>query len=443
VIHGRDSEAQKAVFSFLRDLDLHPLEWEELVSRTEQGTPYTGEVVSQAFSEAQAVVALLTPDDQTRLHPNLWRDDEPLYETDFQGQPRPNVFFEAGQAFHAQPDRTILIEIGRMRTASDLLGRNVIRFADPAKAILALYQRLETAGCAVSNTNPAWMDTKRFESLTARTRHKDMQRTGRPSTTSPTAEQRQLRAACQVLRSELVSVQSRLSTLRQSPFLVDPFELPSSEWITNRALVAGEPNLYTKIEAAYSEVDRINYLWRWRRQQATGGIAVNEADDLDAVANAAREAVAAIEGVLGVVPSAQHLEVKPNSLSRSGWGYGRAIDGRLAAAFISVSVVVKELATDDGLLELKCELYRTGEGSAPIASLPLRDPGWLLQAQGPRIERNVMFDLTFPPGYESAPRAAPGDELIPIVAARFRVDRHVESVVLPLILIRGPYQVGS
>ena len=174
VIHGRDTEAQNALFSFLRDLDLHPLEWEELVSRTKQGSPYTGDVISRAFDEAQAVVALLTPDDEVRLHPSLWRDDEPTEEREFRGQPRPNVYFEAGQAFHAQPDRTILIEIGRIRLASDLHGRNVIRFSDPAKAILALYQRLETAGCAVSNSNPAWMDTKRFELLAANSRHKQI-----------------------------------------------------------------------------------------------------------------------------------------------------------------------------------------------------------------------------------------------------------------------------
>jgi predicted nucleotide-binding protein len=174
VIHGRDSEARAAVFGFLRALDLHPLEWEELVASTGQATPYTGEVVAKAFAEAQAVIALLTPDDEVRLHQSLWGDEEEESEKEFQGQPRPNVYFEAGMAFNAQPDRTLIVEIGRIKTASDLHGRNVVRFHAAAidKSILALYQRLEHAGCAVNQSNASWMDTSRFANLAAHTRHK-------------------------------------------------------------------------------------------------------------------------------------------------------------------------------------------------------------------------------------------------------------------------------
>jgi predicted nucleotide-binding protein len=170
VISGRDSEATQAVCDFLRDLDLHPLLWEELVAATGSGSPYTGEVVTRAFNEGRAVVAILTPDDEARLHPTLHSEHEEDYEREYTGQPRPNVLFEAGMALIAQPDRTILVEIGRLRPVSDLTGRNTVRLGASAAPLLALKQRLSSAGCAVQDSNPAWMNTDRFARLSARTR---------------------------------------------------------------------------------------------------------------------------------------------------------------------------------------------------------------------------------------------------------------------------------
>jgi predicted nucleotide-binding protein len=170
VISGRDEEATKAVCDFLRDLDLHPLLWEELVAATGSASPYTGDVVARAFNEGRAVVAILTPDDEARLHPTLHGEHEEDYEREFTGQPRPNVLFEAGMALIAQPDRTVLIEIGRLRPVSDLTGRNTVRLGASPAPLLAFKQRLSAAGCAVRDTNPSWMDTNRFAKLAARTR---------------------------------------------------------------------------------------------------------------------------------------------------------------------------------------------------------------------------------------------------------------------------------
>jgi hypothetical protein len=170
VISGRDAEATQAVCDFLRDLDLHPLLWEELVAATGSASPYTGEVVARAFNEGRAVVAIMTPDDEARLHPTLHGEHEEDYEREYTGQPRPNVLFEAGMALIAQPERTIIVEIGRLRPVSDLTGRNTVRLGASAAPLLALKQRLSSAGCAVHDSNPAWMNTARFAGLTARTR---------------------------------------------------------------------------------------------------------------------------------------------------------------------------------------------------------------------------------------------------------------------------------
>lgn len=170
VIHGRDDQARKAVFGFLRDLDLWPLPWEELVASTECATPYTGEVVKKAFDEALAVVAIFTPDDEVRLHPDLVGDRESGEEAQYMGQARPNVLLEAGMALQANPDRTILVEIGKLRAVSDLAGRNVVRLGPGGQNLHAFKQRLVMAGCAVNDSSDAWLDRSRFAELAAHDR---------------------------------------------------------------------------------------------------------------------------------------------------------------------------------------------------------------------------------------------------------------------------------
>ena len=64
VIHGHDSEAARAMFDWLRAVDLQPLEWAQLVQYTDDASPCIGQVLDAAFARAQAVVALLTPDER-------------------------------------------------------------------------------------------------------------------------------------------------------------------------------------------------------------------------------------------------------------------------------------------------------------------------------------------------------------------------------------------
>jgi hypothetical protein len=170
VVYGRDKEATQAVWTFLQALGLHPLSWDELVRSTGTATPYTGAVVAKAFDQVRAVVVLLTPDDEARLHGTLQEENDGAHERDLTGQPRPNVFFEAGMAFGRHPDRTIVVEVGTLRPASDLSGLNVVRLTGTEGPLNALADRLEGAGCPVNRGHPAWLDTERFSQLTALTR---------------------------------------------------------------------------------------------------------------------------------------------------------------------------------------------------------------------------------------------------------------------------------
>lgn len=71
VIHGRNERIRQSMFSFLRALELHPLEWSSLVAATGSGSPPNLEVVLKAFEVAQAIVALHTPDDIAYLRAEL------------------------------------------------------------------------------------------------------------------------------------------------------------------------------------------------------------------------------------------------------------------------------------------------------------------------------------------------------------------------------------
>lgn len=155
VIHGRNEPARKGLFEFLRSIGLEPIEWQEALAMTGQGSPYIGDVLDAAFGAAKAVVVLQTPDDVAHLHESLAESaDDP--ECTPQMQPRPNVLFEAGMAMGRNPDRTIIVELGRIKTFSDIHGRHSVRLDNSTPKRQALATRLQTAGCEVKLTGIDW-----------------------------------------------------------------------------------------------------------------------------------------------------------------------------------------------------------------------------------------------------------------------------------------------
>ncbi|QDV56261.1 TIR domain-containing protein [Rosistilla oblonga] len=163
VVHGRNDAARKATFEFLRSINLHPLEWSEIVHETGKGSPFVGEVLDTAFSIVQAVVVLMTPDDEARLRDPFHGSSEPSHETDLTPQPRPNVLFEAGMALGLFPERTVIVELGTLRPVSDLFGRHVVRMNNSIGRRQDLAQRLETSGCSVSLAGRDWHSAGDFE----------------------------------------------------------------------------------------------------------------------------------------------------------------------------------------------------------------------------------------------------------------------------------------
>jgi predicted nucleotide-binding protein len=150
VVHGRNLRARDAMVTFLRALGLSPIEWNQAVSATGSATPHTFEVVRAAVRLAQAVVVILTTEDQAGLLPSLADPGDP--DVQLQGQPRQNVVIEAGLAFGVAPIRTILVQLGNIREASDFAGLNLVRLTNDAASRNALRSRLIDAGCAVDDT---------------------------------------------------------------------------------------------------------------------------------------------------------------------------------------------------------------------------------------------------------------------------------------------------
>jgi predicted nucleotide-binding protein len=170
VIHGRDGEVLERMLAFLRALGLEPQEWEVLVQSTGNPLPSLSDVVARGLAPgmAQAVVALLTPDDVVTLHAHLHDRDEHWFETQRQMQPRPNVLIELGTALATHREQTIVAAFGPpLRRISDLDGLDVIHFTGQQVevSITKLVQRLRLAGCAVDDRGTEWCKTGRFTGL--------------------------------------------------------------------------------------------------------------------------------------------------------------------------------------------------------------------------------------------------------------------------------------
>ncbi len=156
VVHGRNLDARNSLFRFLRSIGLRPLEWSQAIMETGKASPFVGEILDAAFTRAQAVVVLMTPDDVAQLQEQFRSPNDLPYESQLTGQARPNVLFEAGMAMGRNPDRTIIVELGIVRPFSDIAGRHTVRLSNDPAARQELAQRLGTAGCPVDLTGKDW-----------------------------------------------------------------------------------------------------------------------------------------------------------------------------------------------------------------------------------------------------------------------------------------------
>ena len=162
VVHGRDTRPKDAMFNFLLALRLNPIEWTQAIAATRKATPYNKEAVAELFKDTQAVVVLMTGDDDAQLREQFRRASDEAFESELTPQPRPNVLIELGMALGIMDERTIIVELGRVRPISDLLGLNFIRLSKDAAARKGLVERLKGAGCDLDDSGVDWLTAGDF-----------------------------------------------------------------------------------------------------------------------------------------------------------------------------------------------------------------------------------------------------------------------------------------
>lgn len=162
LVHGRNGPAREALESLLRAFDLKVISWRQACTWAGGGSPYTGDVVAAGMQRADAVVVLLTPDDEGRLRPEFRQDRDGPDERELNGQPRMNVVFEAGMAMALDRDRVVIVEVGAVRRMSDIDGVNVVRLDDSIERRRDLAARLQATGLDVDMDDESWRTAGTF-----------------------------------------------------------------------------------------------------------------------------------------------------------------------------------------------------------------------------------------------------------------------------------------
>jgi predicted nucleotide-binding protein len=163
VVIGRDEKLQSAFFEFLRAVGLRPIEWSQAVSLTKCPTPFIGDILERVFNKCQAVLVVFSGEDEARLKRDFLHSGDASFERKLTGQPRPNVIFEAGMAFGCNPNRTIVVEVGRIRPISDWAGRHFLRMDGSARSRKDLVERLKKANCLLGLSGSEWLTAGDFK----------------------------------------------------------------------------------------------------------------------------------------------------------------------------------------------------------------------------------------------------------------------------------------
>jgi predicted nucleotide-binding protein len=174
VVHGRDGALRQSMFDFLRALNLHPLEWDHAIDEAKQGNPYVGDVLDRVMEKAEAIVVLFTPDDLAQLKDQFVKSGERSTEGRQQGQARPNVLFEAGLALGAHPKKTVMVQVGKVKSFSDIGGRHMVRLTNDQASRNSFTNRLARICPAVNRIGNDWMHVGKFEPTEAKPTKKTM-----------------------------------------------------------------------------------------------------------------------------------------------------------------------------------------------------------------------------------------------------------------------------
>jgi predicted nucleotide-binding protein len=163
VIGGRDTALTESMFQLLDALGCRPVEFHQAVARVPRtGNPFIGEVLDRAFEQVQALVVVFSPDDEGKLKDQFLKPKGDSGERRLRGQPRPNVIFEAGMAMGRHQEKTIMVQVGEMKSFSDIAGRHMVHLDDSFESRRDFVTRLGKT-CKVDTSGARWAKIGKFE----------------------------------------------------------------------------------------------------------------------------------------------------------------------------------------------------------------------------------------------------------------------------------------
>lgn len=162
VVHGRDTRLNEDMFGLLRALGLNPIEWSKAVAKTRGNNPDVDKIIAGQMKSVQGIVVMISPDEQAKLKARFADPAMPSEKT-LQDQARPNVLFEAGWAFGAYPDKTLLVRIGQTRPISDLGGKHIMKLSNSGASRKEFAQRLKKMKFKVDTEGTSWLTEFDFD----------------------------------------------------------------------------------------------------------------------------------------------------------------------------------------------------------------------------------------------------------------------------------------
>lgn len=163
VIGGRDTALTESMFNFLSALGCKPVEFHQAVARVRgTGNPFVGAVLDNVFEQMQALVVLFSPDDEVKLKDQFLKPHEVTTEGRYLGQARPNVTFEAGMALARHEEKTIMVQVGDIKSFSDIAGRHMVHLDDSFDSRNDFAGRLAKL-CKIDTSGNRWTKVGNFE----------------------------------------------------------------------------------------------------------------------------------------------------------------------------------------------------------------------------------------------------------------------------------------
>jgi predicted nucleotide-binding protein len=168
VVHGRDSKLRDDMYEFLGALGLKPQEWGHAIRAARSGNPYVNDAVTKIMEQAQAIVVMLSPDDEVKLKAQFVTADERSTEARLQGQARPNVIFETGIAIGTHHKKTLIVQVGKVKPFTDIGGMHILHLSGDDKSRNEFANRLEALGCRVDRGGDHWLRAGEFSPSASR-----------------------------------------------------------------------------------------------------------------------------------------------------------------------------------------------------------------------------------------------------------------------------------